>query len=115
MPLTLRDDVVVADHFAVKQLIPLFTEDGRFYVLALSQKQVRFFVATRTGIQERAVPEMPKNIDDLRQFDETEERLHGHTIAPTPGHRRRHDNDPAQLRHDRGQGPVQGRRPAVRP
>ena len=75
----------MADHFAVKQLIPLFTEDGRFYVLALSQKQVRFFKCTRTGIQERAMPEMLKSIDDLRQFDETEEHLQGHTIAPTPG------------------------------
>ncbi len=85
LPLTFHDDVVVADHFAIRQLIPLFTEDGRFYILALSQKQVRFFQATRTGIQELAVPEMLKSIDDLRQFDETEEHLKGHAVGPTPG------------------------------
>jgi hypothetical protein len=87
LPLKFHDDVVVTDHFALKQLIPLFTEDGRFYILALSQKHVRFYEATRTGIQERVVPEMLKSIEDLRQYDETNEFLHGHTIAPTPGTR----------------------------
>lgn len=85
LPLTLRDEAVVADHFAIKQLIPLFTEDGRFYILALSQKHIRFFMATRTGIQEHPVPDMLKNIDDLRRLDETEEHLRGHSISPTPG------------------------------
>ena len=81
VPLTLQDEVAVADHFSVKQLIPLFSGDGQFYVLALSQKRIRFYEATRTSIQERAVPEMPKSIDDLRQFDEAQAQLQGHTMA----------------------------------
>ncbi len=85
VPLKLHDDVVVTDHFAVRQLIPLFTEDGRFYTLAMSQKHIRLFEATRTGIQERAVPDMLQNIEELRKYDGTEEYLQGHTIAPTSG------------------------------
>ncbi|MEN6334016.1 MAG: hypothetical protein ABFE01_07120 [Phycisphaerales bacterium] len=85
VPLKLHDDVVVTDHFAVRQLIPLFTEDGRFFVLAMSQKRIRFFEATRTGIQERAVPDMLQSIEDLRQYTVTEEYLQGHTSAPTTG------------------------------
>ncbi len=84
MPLKFHDDVVVSDHFAVKQLIPLFTEDGRFYILALSQKKIRLFEATRTGIQEQAVPDMLTSIEDLRQFDVMEEHFQGHAIGPTP-------------------------------
>jgi len=87
VPLKFHEDVVVTDHFAVRQLIPLFTEDGRFFILALSQKRIRFFEAARTGIQERVVPEMLKSIEDLRQFDETEEYLQSHTISPAPGTR----------------------------
>ena len=83
VPLKLQDEVVVADHFTIKQLIPLFSEDGRFYVLALSQKQLRFFEATRTSIQERVVPDLLKSIDDLRQFDEAQAQLQGHTVAMT--------------------------------
>jgi hypothetical protein len=84
VPLSLKDEVVVRDHFALKQLVPLFTEDGRFYVLALSQKKIRFFEATRAGLQERAVPEMLKSIDDLKQYDAVEEHIQGHTMALTP-------------------------------
>lgn len=83
LPLRFQDEVVVSDHFSIKQLVPLFSEDSRFYVLALSQKQIRFFVATRLGIQERAVPEMLKSIDDLRQYDAVEEHLQAHTTAIT--------------------------------
>lgn len=83
VPLKLQDEVVVADHFTIKQLIPLFSEDGRFYILALSQKQIRFFEATRTSIQERTVPDLLKSIDDLRQFDEAQAQLQGHTMVPT--------------------------------
>lgn len=83
LPLRFEDEVVVTDHFAIKQLVPIFSEDGRFYVLALSQRQVRFFQATRLGIQEVAVPEMPKSIGDLRQYDAVEEHLQAHTLAIT--------------------------------
>jgi hypothetical protein len=83
VPLTFRDEVVVTDHFAIRQLIPLFTEDGRFHILALSQNRVRFFEATRTGIREQAVPDMLKSIDDLKQFEDAEESLQGHTMNMT--------------------------------
>jgi hypothetical protein len=68
-------------------LVPLFSEDGRFYVLALSQKHVRFFAATRLGIQEIAVPEMLRSIGDLRQYDQAEEHIQGHTMALTQASR----------------------------
>jgi hypothetical protein len=83
VPLRLPEDVVVADHFSLKPLLPLFTEDGRFYVLALSQKQIRFFDATRTGIQGRVVPDMVRGIEDLKQFEQVEEHLQGHTMSLT--------------------------------
>jgi len=85
MPLRVQDAVVVADHFSLKQLLPLFAEDGRFYVLALSQKRIRFFDATHAGIQEIAIPDMPKSIDDLRQFEEAEDYVEGHAIAYAQG------------------------------
>jgi hypothetical protein len=87
VPLPLRDDVVLADHFSLRPLIPLFAGDGRFYLLAFSQKHVRFFEATRTGMQERAVPEMLKSIDDLRQYEEVEDHVAGHTVSVPRGGR----------------------------
>jgi hypothetical protein len=81
VPLKLQDEVVVADHFSVKQLIPLFSEDGRFYLLALSQKRIRFFEATRSSIQERVLPDMLRSIADLKQYDEAQEQLQSHTLG----------------------------------
>jgi hypothetical protein len=80
LPLKLRDEVVVADHFCLRQLIPLFAQDGHFYVLALSQKRVRLFEATRTSIQERTVPDMPAGIADLKRSDEAQVQVQGHTL-----------------------------------
>ncbi|MCL5280504.1 MAG: hypothetical protein M1376_11420 [Planctomycetes bacterium] len=81
VPLKLQDEVVLADHFSVRQLIPLFSEDGRFYILALSQKRIRFFEATRSSIQERVLPDMLRSIADLKQYDEAEEQLQSHTLG----------------------------------
>src|SRR5205085_10837355 len=37
VPLVLDDLVVVAEHFQIKPLLPLLNNEGRFYILALSQ------------------------------------------------------------------------------
>jgi len=83
VPLKLQDEVVVAPHFSLKQLIPLFAEDGRFYILALSQKRIRLLEATRTSIQEHEIPDMLKSIADLKQYHEAREQLQGHTMTLT--------------------------------
>jgi hypothetical protein len=82
LPVRFRDEVVVADHFSIKQLVPLFSEDGRVFILALSQRQIRFFEATRLAIQERTVPDMPKSIADVKQYEEAEDYLQGHITVP---------------------------------
>jgi len=43
--------VVVSDRFHLKPLLPLLTGDGRFYILALSQNQVRLLQGTRYSVR----------------------------------------------------------------
>jgi len=71
LPLPVEELVVVADRFHLKPLLPLFTEDSEFFVLALSQKQVRFFQANRYGISPVEVEGMPQNLDEALNYDET--------------------------------------------
>ena len=52
LPLNFEELVVVIDHFHIKPLLPLFTGDGQFYVLALSQNQVRLLLGTRYSVSE---------------------------------------------------------------
>jgi hypothetical protein len=42
--------VVVTDRFHIKPLLPLLSGDGRFYVLALSQSEVRLLQGTRYSV-----------------------------------------------------------------
>src|SRR5262249_17683325 len=56
LPAVFRDQAVCNDHFHVKPVLPLLTGDGRFYVLALSQKSVRFFQGTRDTVPEPGLP-----------------------------------------------------------
>lgn len=52
LPLSFKELVTVADHFHIKPLLPLFSEDGLFYVLTVSQNEVRLFQGNRLSISE---------------------------------------------------------------
>jgi hypothetical protein len=52
LPLNFDEFVAVMDHFYIKPLLPLFTGDGQFYILALSQNEVRLLNGTRYSVSE---------------------------------------------------------------
>jgi hypothetical protein len=52
LPLNFEELVVVSDHFHIKPLLPLFTGDGQFYILALSQNEVRLLLGTRYSVSQ---------------------------------------------------------------
>ncbi|HBL11950.1 MAG TPA: hypothetical protein DD379_11175, partial [Cyanobacteria bacterium UBA11162] len=71
LPLSFDELVVVTDHFHLKPLLPLLTEDGRFYILGLSQQDIRLFECTRYSVSEVELPDVPKSIDEALLYDET--------------------------------------------
>ncbi len=71
LPMEFQELVVVSDQFHLKPLLHLINNDGRFYILALSQDNVKFFEATRYSANEVEVPNMPKNLDEALGYDET--------------------------------------------
>lgn len=52
VPLRLPDLVTVGDRSMVRPLLPLLNTGGHFYVLALSQDDIRLFRGTRAGLDE---------------------------------------------------------------
>jgi hypothetical protein len=52
LPLNFEELLVVEDHFHIKPLLPLFTGDGQFYILALSQNEIRLLNGTRDSVSE---------------------------------------------------------------
>jgi Bacterial archaeo-eukaryotic release factor family 3 len=67
VPLDLPELAVVADRFHVTPLLPLLTGDGHFFVLALSQNQIRLLEGTRDRLEEVDLPGEPLGGRDALQ------------------------------------------------
>lgn len=73
-PLHVTDQIIISDHFYVKPLLPLLVDDGRFYVLALSQNAIRLLEGTHYNIQEIALPgAVPRSLAEALEYDDIED------------------------------------------
>jgi hypothetical protein len=70
---------VVAHRFHLKPVLPLLVGDGRFYVLALSQNEVRLLQGTRSSASEIDLQSVPKSLSEALQYDDPERQLQFHT------------------------------------
>src|SRR5665648_323857 len=64
LPLNFEKQVVVEDNFYIKPLLPLFTGDGHFYILALSQNEVRLLSGTRYSVSEVEIGQVVGSLDE---------------------------------------------------
>ncbi|ALF53237.1 hypothetical protein ACX27_10900 [Nostoc piscinale CENA21] len=71
LPTEFQELVVVSDRFHIKPLLPLINNDGKFYILALSQQDLKFFEGTRSGLNEVEIENLPKSLDEALLYDET--------------------------------------------
>ncbi|MBV9387786.1 MAG: hypothetical protein JOZ78_15295 [Chroococcidiopsidaceae cyanobacterium CP_BM_ER_R8_30] len=71
LPVEFPELVIVTNRFHLKPLLPLFTNDEQFYILALSQKDVRLLEGTRYSVKEIELENVPKSMDEALQYDET--------------------------------------------
>ncbi|MEA5534788.1 hypothetical protein [Crocosphaera sp. XPORK-15E] len=97
LPITFPELTVIADRFHIKPLLELMSGDGTFYVLALSQNQVRLFQGTRYHIDEielkpqlrsaltlsvvEGLTDVPTNMAAALQYDEPQKTLQVHTSS----------------------------------
>lgn len=63
LPVEFAERVSVDRRFHILPLLPFFSENDRFYILALSQKHIRLFEADRAGAKEVAVESIPAELD----------------------------------------------------
>jgi hypothetical protein len=70
LPEAFSELIVAADYFHVKPLLPLLSGDKRFYILALSQKEVRLLEGTERNIREIELESVPKSLAEALQYDE---------------------------------------------
>jgi hypothetical protein len=89
LPLSFVPQAVTGPRFHIKPLLPLFTNDGLFYVLAVSQNRVRLLQGSRHTVDELAPENIPANLAEALKFDQPEKQLQFHTGSTATGIGRR--------------------------
>jgi hypothetical protein len=85
LPRSFEELVVVGKRFHFGPLLPLLTGDGRFHVLALSQKRVRLLEATRDSVREMDLHDIPESLQDAVGYDWEERTLQFHSGTARAG------------------------------
>ncbi len=81
LPYRFPELVVVAERFHIKPLLSLLSGDGRFYILALSQKQVRLLQGTRHSVGAVNLASVPRSLAEALGPVEHEKQLQFHTVG----------------------------------
>jgi hypothetical protein len=79
LPLPFEELVVISHSFHLKPLLPFFASDGHFYILALSQNQVRLLEGTRHTVDEIDLESMPSSMTEALQYERFEKQLQSRT------------------------------------
>ena len=83
LPLNFEEFVAVEDHFYVKPLMPLFTGDGQFYILALSKNDIRLMNGTHYNVSEVDIGQLVGNLDEAIPSDNHQVNIQHHTSGST--------------------------------
>lgn len=83
----LQESVRVGEHFYIKPLLSLREADRNFFILALSQKNIRFFRCDRHDAQEVPLPKsVPKSLEEAMQTRQPDHMLDNRSTAgPSAG------------------------------
>lgn len=83
LPLKLPQLVMVSGRFHIKPLISFFSHDALFYVLALSQNDVRLLQCTRDSVREITPEAVPRSLSEALKYDDPERQVQFHTGTGT--------------------------------
>ncbi len=83
LPISFDELVVIANRFHVKPLLPYFTSDGHFYILALSQNRIRLLEGTRDTVDEVDLAGVPGSLAEAFQPEPSGKQLQFHTVTPS--------------------------------
>ncbi|MDC0832947.1 hypothetical protein POG22_07970 [Geitlerinema sp. CS-897] len=79
LPQNFEPLAVVGNRFYLKPLFGLLSEDGHFYILALSLNGVRLCRATRYHIEELSFDRAPQGLAEALQYDDPEKQVQIYT------------------------------------
>jgi hypothetical protein len=79
VPISFNNFVFVGNQFYLRHLLPLVDKNNKFFILALSQNEVRFFEARKHSITPVVIEDfVPNGIKEMIGVDDTEQVLQMH-------------------------------------
>jgi len=85
LPLRFDERAIVGDRYHVKPLLPYFAAGGHFFVLAMSQNQVRLLEGSRYSVDDLELQHMPTSVAETLRYDDMERELLLHVAGSGPG------------------------------
>jgi hypothetical protein len=85
LPMRLKKKLVIGDRFHVKPLLPLFSDDGSFCILALSQNEVRLLQGTRGAIAQVEIENAPGIQSGILKDEDSQKHLDWYMPSSAPG------------------------------
>mgnify|MGYP001095044931 CR=1 FL=1 len=85
LPISFEEVVEVGHQFHLKPLLPLLSQDYRFYLLTLSQKQIRLYQGTPENLLTMNLDGIPESLDEAMRYDQQEKQLQFSTRTPQGG------------------------------
>lgn len=88
LPFPVEELLIIARSYYVKPILPLFTDNGHYYILAISQKAVRLFEGTRHGVSQIDLPDgTPDSLGEALKLNDPEKQLQFRTGTTQGGMR----------------------------
>lgn len=81
LPFPVKEQVIVAQSYYVKPVLPQFTNNGHYFILAFSQNEVRLLEGTRHSVAE---VDMPENVPGSRVEGLAEENRENREVQARP-------------------------------
>lgn len=94
LPVSFEPRAYVTTRFHVKPLIPYLNRQTMFYILALSQNELRLFEATSDRVTQKPLVNVPTSLAEALKYDDPERRLRGRSA--TPNSIAYHAHDPSE-------------------
>ena len=80
LPYSFKQRVEVSDRFFLKPLLPVITNNSKFYLLALSQNQVQFFLGSHYSLNQVKLPKsVPASLAEALKYDDPEKQQQYHS------------------------------------
>jgi hypothetical protein len=85
VPIAMKEEVGVGERFYIKPLVSLLSDCGWYYILAISQDEIRLLQCTRSGSTRINLKDLPKNMEEALKLEMPGNRIQYHVPAPSGG------------------------------